>query len=112
MCLPFSSIVRGNSSINDQIGIKKNDDCFNYYDNKTKDFIKEHLEVNLDKINGKDPFDFIQNLQKDFNAIHNKNGQFSYNLNIAHKMSLCRNPLNRYEFENIEFIFKDDKNYI
>ena len=107
MCLPFSFIVRGNSSINAQIGIKKNDDCFNYYDNKTKDFIKEHLEVNLDKINGKDPFDFIQNLQKDFNAIHNKNGQFSYNLNIAHKMSLCRNPLNRYEFENIEFIFKD-----
>ena len=107
ICLPFSFIIRGNSSSNAEMGIKINEDCFKYYDNKTQDFINKHLEVNIDKINKKDPFDFIQNLQSEYNSIHNKHGQFSYNLNMAHKISLIRNPFKRYELENIEFIFKD-----
>ena len=107
MCLPFSFIIKGNDSSKVEMGIKKYEDCFNYYDNKTQQFIKDHFNINIDKINGSDPFDFIQNLQIEFNAIHNKHGQFTRNMNSAHKISLSRNPLRKNQFENIEFIFKD-----
>ena len=107
ICLPFSFVVKGESSSTAEIGIKKNEDCFKYYDTQTKDFIDNHLNVNIDKINNENPFDFIQNLQSEYNCIHNKHGQFSYNLNSAHKLSFVRNPFNRNELENIEFIFKD-----
>ena len=109
MCLPFSFIVRGNSSSNAEIGIKKYEDCFKYYNNKTKLFIEDHININIDKINNTDPFDFIQNLQIEFNAIHNKHGQFSRNINSAHKISLNRNPLHKNQFDNIEILFKDGK---
>ena len=107
MCLPFSFIVKEISSSNYEMGIQKYDDCYKYYDNKTQDFIEKHLDINIDKINGNDPFDFIQNLQIEFNAIHNKHGQFTRNINAAHKLSLNRNPLKKNQLEDIEFIFKD-----
>jgi hypothetical protein len=62
----------------------------------------------LTKINGTDPFEFIQNLQLEFNAIHNRHGQFSRNMNGAHKISINRNPLTKEQFSNIEFTFEND----
>ena len=107
MCLPFSFIINGNNPSTVEMGIKKYEDCFYNFDNKTQKFVEEHTNINIDKINGSDPFDFIQNLQIEFNAIHNKHGQFTRNINAAHKLTLSRNPLRKNQFENIEFLFKD-----
>ena len=110
MCLPFSFIVKGDDPSSAEIGIKIYEDCFKYYNKEIQDFIKNNINITLEKINNTDPFEFIQNLQLEFNAIHNKHGQFTRNMNSAHKLSINRNPLKKEQFENIEFIFKNGKN--
>ena len=110
MCLPFSFIVKGDDPSSAEIGIKIYEDCFKYYNKEIQDFVKNNINITLEKINNTDPFEFIQNLQLEFNAIHNKHGQFTRNMNSAHKLSINRNPLKKEQFENIEFIFKNGKN--
>ena len=57
-------------------------------------------------INKTDPFEFIQNLQSEFNQMHNKQAQFSITLETAHKLSFIHNPFTKDQISNIEFIFE------
>jgi len=108
MCLPFSFIIKGDTPEAAKIYIEKYNDCFNYYSRDVQKFVEDHLEIPLIKVNNTDPFDFIQNIQIEFNAIHNLHAHFSRSINTAHKISINRNPLTKEQFSNIEFVFEDN----
>ena len=110
MCLPFSFIIKGETKEEAKIYIQKYEDCLKYFNIDVQKFVERHLDTPLIKINNTDPFDYIQNIQIDFNAIHNVHGQFSRNMNAAHKLSINRNPLTKEQFSNIEFVFKNNEN--
>ena len=106
MCLPFSFIIKGDTLEDSKIYIQKYEDCYKFFNREVQRFVDSHLDVPLISINNTDPFDFIQNIQVEFNAIHNKHGQFTRNINVAHKISINRNPLTKEQFSNIEFVFE------
>ena len=108
MCLPFSFVIRGETPEDAKVYIEKYEDCFKFFNIQVQKFVENHLDQPLIQINGTDPFDFIQNIQLEFNAIHNKHGQFTRNMNAAHKISINRNPLTKDQFSNIEFQFEKD----
>jgi hypothetical protein len=108
MCLPFSFIIKGETPEEAKLYIEKYEDCLKFFNIKVQKFVENHLDMPLIKINDTDPFEFIQNLQLEFNAIHNRHGQFSRNMNAAHKISINRNPLTKEQFSNIEFTFEND----
>jgi hypothetical protein len=108
MCLPFSFIIKGETPEEAKLYIEKYEDCFKFFNIKIQKFVENHLDMPLTKINGTDPFEFIQNLQLEFNAIHNRHGQFTRNMNVAHKISINKNPLTKEQFSNIEFTFEKD----
>ena len=110
MCLPFSLIIKGNSSENAQIYIQKNEDCLKYYDNTTINFINENLNNPLYTINGTDAFDFIQNFGTQFANVKGEHGIFSYNLENIHFFRITMFPFTKNETSNITFIFKDGQN--
>ena len=112
MCLPFSFIVKGDTKIDAKIYIEKYDDCLKFFNFPIKKFIEENLDIPLQSINNTDPFDFIQNIQLEFNAIHNRHGQFSRNINSAHRISVNRNPLTKEQFSNIKFVFENNKSIV
>ena len=109
MCLPFSFIVKGETLEDAKIYIEKYEDCFKFYNIKVQKFIENHLDIPLISIKGIDPFEYIQNIQLEFNSIHNKHGQFTRNINSAHKISINRNPLTKEQFSNIEFVFENNE---
>ena len=109
MCLPFSFVIKGNTRDDAIVYIEKYEDCFKFYNIDVQKFIEIHLDTPLVKINNTDPFDFIQNIQIEFNYVHNIHGQFTRNLNSAHKLSINRNPLTKEQLSNIEFIFENNR---
>ena len=108
MCLPFSFVIKGETPEEAKLYIEKYEDCLKFYNITVKKFVESHLDKPLIYINGDEPFNFIQDLQLEFNAIHNRHGQFTRNMNVAHKISINRNPLTKEQFSNIEFTFEDD----
>ena len=110
MCLPFSFYIKGDSKESTYIFIEINDECFHYYTQEQQQFIISHLDKHLLYINETTPFEFIQNLQLEFNSIHNKQAQFSITLELAHKLSLMHNPFTKEQISNIEFIFDGGDN--
>ena len=110
ICLPFSFYIKGDSKESTYIFIEINDDCFHYYTQEQQNFIISHLNKHLIYINKTTPFEFIQNLQSEFNSIHNKHAQFSITLEIAHKLSLMHNPFTKEQISNIEFVFDGGDN--
>ena len=110
ICLPFSFYIKGSTKETAQIYIEINEDCFNLYTQEQQDFINSHLDKALLSINNTGPFDFIQNLQSEFNSVHNKHAEFSKNLENAHKLSLIHNPLTEEQISNIGFSFGGGEN--
>ena len=109
MCLPFSFIIKGETLDDAKIYIQKYEDCYKFFSRKVQKFVDSHLDIPLISINNTDPFDFIQNIQVEFNAIHNRHGQFTRNINVAHKISINRNPLTKEQFSNLEFVFENNE---
>ena len=106
LCLPFSFYINGDSKEFTKLYIEINEDCYHYFSTKQQNFISSHLNKSLLYINKTDPFEFIQNLQSEFNQIHNKQAQFSITLETAHKLSFIHNPFTKEQISNIEFIFE------
>ena len=110
MCLPISLVVKGNSSENAKVYIQKNEDCLEYYDNTTIDFINNNLNNSLKTINGSNVFDFIQNFGAQFANVKNAHGRFSYFLENIPKFQVTMFPFTKKELSNIIFVFNDNKN--
>ena len=105
ICLPFSFYIKGDSKESTYMYIEINEDCFSYFTSEQQSFIFSHLDKHLLSINNTEPFEFIQNLQSEFNQMHNKQAQFSITLETAHKLSFMHNPFTREQISNIEFVF-------
>ena len=110
MCLPISLIIKGNSSENAKVYIQKNEDCIEFYDNTTINFINKNLENPLKTINGTDVFNFIQNFGTEFANVKGEHGRFSYYLENLHSFQVIMFPFTKNETSNIKFVFNDNQN--
>jgi hypothetical protein len=66
MFLPISLVIKGNSSESAEVYIQKNENCLDYYDNSTIEFINNNLNNSLKSNNNSNIFDFIQNFGVQF----------------------------------------------
>ena len=108
MCLPFSFYIDGKDRNDAKMYIKKFDPCFEFFTKEEQDFVNDYEGKYLKEINNTNPFDFIQNIQSEFNSFYNQHSSFTYSLSVAHQMSISSNPLSKSQFSNITFIFEDD----
>ena len=95
ICLPFSFYIKGDSKQSTYMYIEINEECFSYFTSEQQNFIFSHLDKHLLSINNTEPFEFIQNLESEFNQMHNKQAQFSITLETAHKLSFVHNPFTK-----------------
>ena len=109
MCLPFKFNIKGENRSDAKIYISKYEGCFNYFENSVKEFVLNHNNIPLVEINGTDPFDYIQNINIEFNAFYNKHSTFTININSAHKINIYSNPLSQEQLSNITFVFADEQ---
>ena len=110
VCLPFMFGIDGNNREDSKIYITKFDDCFDFFDEDVKKFVKEHENAILSKINDEDPFDYIQNINAEFDAFYNKHSTFTRNMKSAHKINIFSNPLSKDQLSNLTFYFDDGTN--
>jgi len=112
-CIPFSFFIDKDSYDNKiKVYIKYNEECAKYYSDEIKDYVRKKVETKtaLKLINGKDPFEYIQNWGRNFLTMKSPHGHFSYIKKSIHLFYLALYPfapeeLNvKYEFES-----KDDK---
>ena len=104
--LQFNFEVRKNEKGQYKIFIKKN----NIYDILTpeeKQFIDDHLEIPVRKINEIDPFDYIQNWSK-YKQTKNPHAQFTNIIDQISYFYLCRFPVEYSDLYN-EYEFEDNK---
>ena len=110
MCLPISLVIKGNSSESAKVYIQKNENCLDYYDNSTIEFINNNLNNSLKSINNSNVFDFIQNFGVQFDNIKSAHGRFSYYLENIHNFQITAFPFTKGECSNITFVFNDGQN--
>ncbi len=72
------------------------------------EFCKNYNYYPIKSINGKDPFEYINNFGGNFVASKNIHGTFSYKLNFNNWVSLNDYPLSQEELNNLEVIFDDE----
>ena len=108
MCLPISLNNKGDSQENAKMFIEKFDECATFYPKENIKFIEEHLNIPLQSINNKSPFDFIQEFPIEFINLKSKHGIFSLMMEYFNLFPLYLLPLSKEESTNIEFLFEDD----
>ena len=109
MCLPFQFYISGEKPEETRIKVKLYDDCLSFYSDEEKEELKKYDGKNVKKINGTDPFDFIQNINIEFNAFYNKHSTFTYNMRTTHRIGIFSNPLSKEQLSNITFEFDDEE---
>jgi len=77
----------------------------NYFPSYEK--IKNNSEKIVDKINGKDPFDFIRDFGKEFLTFKNKNAKFTYTKILLPIFRLKYIPMSPEEFNNFTITYKE-----
>ena len=107
MCLPFKFYVDYNDKNESAMFIKEYPTCSNYYDNETREIIKEHEGEPIVDINGKDPFEYIQNFGNDIYKFKNPEAQFSIIIDSIHDNYLGFTPLSLDQLNNISIAFND-----
>ena len=112
-CIPFSFIIDKDSHDNKiKVYIKYNEECAKYYSDEIKDYIKKKIETKtaLKLINGKDPFEYVQNWGRNFHTMKSPHGHFSYIKTNIHLFYLPEYPFTPEELKvKFEFKSKDDK---
>ena len=107
MCIPFSLNVRGDSPENAEMYMDKFVNLSEFYSEDDLNFIKNHVNKTITKINDISPFDYIQNFSKGLLSIKSKHGTFSLLLSYFNYFQLYFIPLNKTEISNIKFTFAD-----
>lgn len=79
--------IDGNDRKDAKIYITKYNDCFDFFDEDVKKFVEEHENVILKSIDDHDPFDYIQNINVEFEPFYNKHSTFTRNMKNAHKIN-------------------------
>lgn len=110
--LPFEFGIIGENSNDAKIIIKNVNSYLNYYTEEQKKFIEQHVGKSLKRINGTDPFDFIQNLNIEFLSCHNSHSIFTFKLLNAHHIEINSSPMTSKELSNIKFEFENENDFI
>ena len=110
LCLPFKFGIDATSREDAKIYISKFDDCFDFFSEDVKKFVTEHEGSILESINDKDPFDYIQNINLEFEPFYNEHSTFTRNMKTAHKINIFSNPLSEEQFSDLIFVFNDGSN--
>jgi hypothetical protein len=112
-CIPFSFIIDKDGDDNKiKVYIKYNEDCAIYYSDDIKDYIWKKMEnkIALKLINGKDPFEYIQNWGRNFFTTKSPHGHFSFVKKYIHSFYFLIYPFTPQELNvKLEFESKDDK---
>ena len=104
--LPLNFDIRKDDNNNFRVFIKKN----KFTENATisdQNFINSHLNIPLKKINGIDPFDYIQNWSK-YKQTKNFHSQFTFIIDLISYFPLCFFPVEYSELYN-EYEFDDNR---
>ena len=105
--LPFYFIINEYKG-KPRIFITPREDYIGAYDNKTQEFIRNHIDIPIKTINDLDPFDFIQNWTH-YLGVKNINSKFVHNIYYISGLYLIFCPLNYTDFMQNEFEFEDNK---
>ena len=112
-CIPFSYIIDKDSHDNKiKVYIKYYEDCAIFYNDDIKDYVWKKMETKtaLKLINGKDPFEYIQNWGRNFLTTKSPHGHFSSIKKNIHSFYLVFYPFTPEELNlKLEFESKDDK---
>ena len=109
LCLPFKFYLDYKKNDSVKMYIKEYSECVLYYDNNIKEFIKNHENISLDEINGKDAFDFIQALGSEFYQFKNKNSFFNYIMDTISDFYLKYIPILPEEINSMNLLFNDNE---
>ena len=108
-CIPFRFVVDKDPSDNKiKVFIEYFEDCANFYSNDIKEYVKTKSETKtpLKLINGKDPFEYIQNWGRNFYTAKSPHGHFSIVKKDIYAFYFYSYPLTpeelniKYEFES------------
>ena len=111
--IPFSFIIDKDSHDNEiKVYIKYNEDCAIYYSDDIKDYVRKKMEAKtaLKLINGKDPFEYIQNWGRNFFTTKSPHGHFSFIKRYIQSFYFTLYPFTPEELNiKLEFESKDNK---
>ena len=109
-CLPFSFYVdKVGENAEEKIYIKYYEDCGTYFSEEIRNDIKEKekQKTPLEKINGKDPFEFIQEMGRKYIGVKSPHGHFTFMKKNMHSFPLYQCPYNKSEL-SMKFEFKEN----
>ena len=110
-CIPFSFEIKPHENNTYKLYIKKSSICpFNYTDKELNAFIDDSIKEkqNILSINGKDPFDYLQNFGKEFLSLKDDNGHFTFVTKYISLFPLYLIPLNKTEL-NLKIKLSNNK---
>ena len=106
-CLPFKFYLDSKKDSEPKLFIKEYENCSQYYDAETKNFITLHANVSVETINGTDPFDFMQTFFSEFYKFKNPNSEFSLAMEGIHDNELYFTPFSIEQLNYIELNFSN-----
>ena len=99
-CIPFSFGIQNDTNNEYQLYIKNNPLClFQYADQELKNFLDNSIKekTSISSINGKDPFDFLQNFTTEYMNLKNDHSYFTAITKYISNLPLYIFPLNETE---------------
>ena len=99
-CIPFSFEIQNDTNNEYQLYIKNNPMCFfQYNEEKLKSFLDNSIKENISisSINGKNPFDFLQNFTTEYYNLKNEHSYFTLIIKYISNLPLTFCPLNETE---------------
>ena len=105
--LPFNLIIHEDENKEFKLYRKLNDNI-KYYDDETKNILKNCENVPIKTINDKEPFDFVQGFSK-FESTKNVHAQFTLTLNyVFSRFNLALSPFSYSEFVFYDYEFENN----
>ena len=108
-CLPFSFYVDKDSNNKARLFIKYFDDCAQFFDEEIRNITREKADkkIALEKINDKDPFDYIQEWGRIYQGLKSPHGHFTLMKTIIHAFYIRLLPYSPEELK-MKFKFEDE----
>ena len=110
-CLPFKFYMDYDDTKEAKLFIKEYETCSKYYDEETKKFIRDHLNIALTEINGTNPFDFLQNFGLEIYKFKNPESQFNKMLDNIHDNYLSFTPISLETLKPFKLAFADGTSF-
>ena len=108
-CLPLSFYVDKDDKNETKVFIKYYSNCADFFSEKIRQYVQEKSEnkIPLEKINKKDPFDYIQNWGREYEGTKSPHAHFTLIKRVIHLFNLNVYPYKPEELK-MEFKFEGD----